>query len=161
MRMFTLNSVAYSLILKFPNTFSNRTAFYLQNYNPQSRQSAKLFLQSSELGLPPPLARRHVCPPPPLVQGEGAPGTLAGVRGGWKSPNSGEGTYTVVLTLYNLFLLSIIMYDSSQRSSMCRWRRTGSTWPWCWTGSSSGSSAWLLWVSSAHAHCAIIFTLNV
>jgi hypothetical protein len=31
----------------------------------QSRQSAKLFLQSSELELPHPLSRRRVCPPPP------------------------------------------------------------------------------------------------
>ncbi len=30
---------------------------------PQSRQSAKLFLQSSELGLPQPLSRRRLCPP--------------------------------------------------------------------------------------------------
>ncbi len=29
----------------------------------QSRQSAKLFLQSSELGLPHPFSRRRVCPP--------------------------------------------------------------------------------------------------
>ncbi len=41
--------------------------------NRQSRQSAKLFLQSSELGLPQPLTRRRVChPPPPLVPGGGA-----------------------------------------------------------------------------------------
>jgi hypothetical protein len=32
---------------------------------PQSRQSAKLFLQSLELGLSQPLTRRRVCPPPP------------------------------------------------------------------------------------------------
>jgi hypothetical protein len=30
----------------------------------RSRQSAKLFLQSSELGLPHPLSRRRECPPP-------------------------------------------------------------------------------------------------
>ncbi len=36
------------------------------HWRPQSRQSAKLFLQSSELGLPQPLTRRRVCPPPPL-----------------------------------------------------------------------------------------------
>ena len=35
---------------------------------PQSRQSAKLFLQSLELGLPQPLTRRRVCPPP-LIPG--------------------------------------------------------------------------------------------
>jgi hypothetical protein len=51
----------------------------------QSRQSAKLFLQSSELGLPHPLTRRRVCSPllwcaPPLwFRGRG---TLASGRGG-------------------------------------------------------------------------------
>ncbi len=38
-------------------------------YKPQSRQSAKLFLQSSEMGLPQPLTRRRVCPPPPVLGG--------------------------------------------------------------------------------------------
>ncbi len=37
----------------------------------QSKQSAKLFLQSSELGLPQPLARRRICPPPFGSGGEG------------------------------------------------------------------------------------------
>ncbi len=37
----------------------------------QSRQSAKLFLQSSELGLPQPLTRRRVCSPTPRFWGEG------------------------------------------------------------------------------------------
>ncbi len=36
---------------------------------PQSRQSAKLFLQSSESGLPQPLTRRRVCPPSPVLGG--------------------------------------------------------------------------------------------
>ncbi len=35
----------------------------------QSRQSAKLFLQSSESGLPQPLTRRRVCPSPPVLWG--------------------------------------------------------------------------------------------
>ncbi len=35
----------------------------------QSRQSAKLFLQSLDLGLPQPLTRTRVCPPPLLVPG--------------------------------------------------------------------------------------------
>ncbi len=39
---------------------------------PRGRQSAKLFLQSSELGLPQPLTHRRVCPPPHLVPGGGA-----------------------------------------------------------------------------------------
>jgi hypothetical protein len=44
---------------------------------PHSRQSAKPFLQPSELGLPQPLTRRPVCPPPP---GSGGRGTLVGER---------------------------------------------------------------------------------
>ncbi len=38
---------------------------------PQSRLSARLFLQSSELGLPHPLTRRQVCPPPLGKRGVG------------------------------------------------------------------------------------------
>jgi hypothetical protein len=43
-------------------------------------QSAKLFLKSSELGLPQPLIRRRVCPPPPPPD-SGGRGTLSGERG--------------------------------------------------------------------------------
>jgi hypothetical protein len=67
----------------------------------QSRQSAKLFLKLSELGLPQPLARRRVSPPP---TGSGGRSTLDGERG-WESPNSYEGTYTVVLFIYTYFVL--------------------------------------------------------
>jgi hypothetical protein len=51
----------------------------------QSRQSAKLFLQSLELGLPQPLTRRLVCPAP-LDPGSGGTGTLAGERGVGRVP---------------------------------------------------------------------------
>jgi hypothetical protein len=45
----------------------------IQYCSSQSRQSAKLFLQSLELGLSQPLTRTRVCPPPhPLVPGGGA-----------------------------------------------------------------------------------------
>jgi hypothetical protein len=68
-------------------------------YIPQSRQSAKLFLQSSELVLPQPLT---VCAtPPPRFWGEGH--TRWRERG-WESPISDEGTYTVVLFIYRYFL---------------------------------------------------------
>jgi hypothetical protein len=43
----------------------------------QSRQSAKLFLQSSELGLPHPLNCRRLCPLPPCFRGEGHMHSLA------------------------------------------------------------------------------------
>ncbi len=46
-------------------------------------QSAKLFLQSSEMGLPQPLTRRASVPPPP---GSGGKGTLAGERGVGRVP---------------------------------------------------------------------------
>ncbi len=49
----------------------------------QSRQSAKLFLQSLELGLPQPLTRRRVRPP---TFGSRGRGTLAGERGGGRVP---------------------------------------------------------------------------
>jgi hypothetical protein len=54
----------------------------IRQLEPQSRQSAKLFLLSSELGLPQPLTRRRVCPPP----GSGGRGTVAGERGVGRVP---------------------------------------------------------------------------
>jgi hypothetical protein len=61
------------------------------------------FLQPSELGLPhPPPAGE--CAPHPLVQGGGH--TRLRKRGWeWGSPNSDEGTYTVVLCLYKYFVV--------------------------------------------------------
>jgi hypothetical protein len=60
----------------------------------QSRQSAKLSLQSSELGLPhPPYPQASV--PPPFGLGGGH--TRLRKRG-WGSPNSDEGTYTVYIS---------------------------------------------------------------
>jgi hypothetical protein len=60
-------------------------------YSPQSRQSAKLFLQSSEFWLPQPLTRRRVCPPRP--------------------PRSDEGTYTVVLIIYTYFVVFSVWWS--------------------------------------------------
>jgi hypothetical protein len=63
---------------------------------PQSRQSAKLLLQSSELGLPQPPTRRLVCPLPPVSRGEG---NTRWRERGWESPNSDEG-HTLWYSLY-------------------------------------------------------------
>jgi hypothetical protein len=60
----------------------------------QSRQSANLFLKSSELGLPQPLTRRRVL-------GGGA-SSLA--REGLGESQFDEGTYTVVLFIYTYFV---------------------------------------------------------
>ncbi len=51
-----------------------------------------------------------MCPPPP---GLGGRGTLAGERGGWKSPSSDEGTYTVVLYIYMYFVHPMMHYIAS------------------------------------------------
>jgi hypothetical protein len=92
-------------------TFSN----YDKNcWKPQSRQSAKLFLQSSELGLPQPLKRRRVCPLPP---GSGGEGHTRWRERGWESPNSDEGTYTVVLFMYTYFVLETILMHGWFRMS--------------------------------------------
>jgi hypothetical protein len=47
--------------------------------NPQSRQTARLFLRSSALGPPNPLTRRRMCPLPLWFRGEGL--TRWGERG--------------------------------------------------------------------------------
>jgi hypothetical protein len=75
---------------------------------PQSRQSAKLFLKSSELGLPQPLTRRRVCPPPP---GEG---DTRWRERGWESHNSDEGTNTVVLFINTYFVVHSNFIPGSQ-----------------------------------------------
>ncbi len=75
--------------LQLPGTFGGlSSARNIQLFlcsKPQSRQSARLFLQSSELGLPHPLPHRRV-PPPPFWFGRGGGGTLARGRGGGKVP---------------------------------------------------------------------------
>ncbi len=69
----------------------------------QSRQSARIFLQSSELGTPHPLTRRRVCPPPPYFVPWGGGDTLACGRGdGEGGSNSYEETDTVVSIIYVL-----------------------------------------------------------
>jgi hypothetical protein len=67
---------------------------------PQRRQSPKLFLKSSEVGLPQPLPRWRVCPPPPITGGRH---TRQRERG-WESPNSDEVTYTVVFFIYRYLM---------------------------------------------------------
>jgi hypothetical protein len=71
----------------------------------QSRQSAKPFLQSSELGLPQPLTRRRVCT---LPFGSGGEGHTRWQERGWESPYSNDGTYTVVLFIYKYFVVDTV-----------------------------------------------------
>jgi hypothetical protein len=63
---------------------------------PQSRQSAKFFLQSLELGLPQPLNRTRVFPFPFWFRGEGHTRWL---ERGWESPNPTRG-HTLWYSLY-------------------------------------------------------------
>ncbi len=71
--------------------------------DPQSRQSAKLFFQSSKLGLPQPLTRRRVCPPP-LVPGGVA--HFSGERGGGRVPFRRGDKYCGTLYKFALCALS-------------------------------------------------------
>jgi hypothetical protein len=92
----------------------NTHTLYVRYYRSQSRQSAKLFLHSSELGLPQPLACRRVCPPR-----TGGRDTLAGERGVGGSPNSDEGTYTAVLfILYVLCVPLVSLCSTCQREKV-------------------------------------------
>ncbi len=65
----------------------------------QSRQSAKPFLQSSELGLSQPPTRRLVCPLPPVSGGRG---TLAGEKGVGRVPIPTRGVQCGTLYMYVL-----------------------------------------------------------
>jgi hypothetical protein len=73
------------------------TGAVLREIIPQSTQSAKPFLQSLELGLPPP--PQASVPPTLRFRGEGH--TRLRERG--ESPNSNEGTDTVVHLVYMQF----------------------------------------------------------
>ncbi len=85
-----------SIFRQSPPLFLNR------HIKTQSRQSAKLFLQSSELGLPNPSPSGE-CAPPPFGPGGGGWIHSQGERG-WGSPNSDEGTNTVVLFINTYFV---------------------------------------------------------
>jgi hypothetical protein len=66
-----------------------------RTYRAQSRQSAKPFLQSSELGLSPPSLASECAPPP----GSGGRGTFAGERGFGRVPIPTKG-HTLWYSLY-------------------------------------------------------------
>jgi hypothetical protein len=79
-------------------------------YTPQSSQSAKLFVQSSELGLPQPLTRTRVCPPP-LHRGRG---TLAGERG---VPIPTRDIHCGTLNIYSTCMYFVVYTPSLQNSA--------------------------------------------
>jgi hypothetical protein len=76
---------------------------------PQSRQSAKLFLKSSEMGLPQPLTRRRVCPPPPPVLGGGAQCALAGERGVGRVPIPTKGHTLWYHVWYSIYIRTLFV----------------------------------------------------
>jgi hypothetical protein len=82
------------------------TRIYLSE---QSEQSAKLLLGSSELGSPTPSPAGECATP--LVRG----GHTCLREKGWGSPNSDEGTYTVVLYKYMYFVLEWQCTDQSRK----------------------------------------------
>ncbi len=82
---------------------------------PQSRQSAKLSLKSSELGLPKPLTRRRVCPPPGSG-GRDMHSTLARERGLGESQFQRGDIHCGTLYIYVLCALhhGLINYKNTQ-----------------------------------------------
>ncbi len=68
---------------------------------PQSRQSAKFFLRCRNWDSPNPSPAGECAPPP---SGSGGEGHTRWRERGWESPNSDEGTYTVVLFIYTYFV---------------------------------------------------------
>jgi hypothetical protein len=72
---------------------------------PQIRQSAKRFSSRWNWDYPTPLAAGE-CAPPPFGPGGRAHSFAAKGVGHWGSPNSNEGTYTVVLYIYKYFVIA-------------------------------------------------------
>ncbi len=84
-------------IISSEHVSTDSTFFYLL---PQSRQSAKRFSSRWNWDSPTPLAAGEWAPPP---FGTGGGHTRLRLKG-WGSPNSNEGTYTVVLYIYKYFV---------------------------------------------------------
>ncbi len=88
---------------------------------PQSRQSDKFFFQSSELGLPQPLARRRVCPPPPPP-----------VLGGLAREGAGESKFRRGDIHFGTIYIYVLCGDDLPHPSWSRtcWARSRRhTWP--------------------------------
>ncbi len=68
---------------------------------PQSRPSAKLFSSRRNWDSPNPSPAGECAPPP---SGSGGEGHTRWRERGWESPNSNEGTNTVVLFIYTYFV---------------------------------------------------------
>jgi hypothetical protein len=99
-----VETIPVIIVFVYLSVFQMGLIFGRRRIKPQSRQSAKPFLQSSELGLPPPLTRRRVCPPP----GSGGRGTLAGEKGGGRVPIPTRG-HTL---WYSIFLSTLWIKQS-------------------------------------------------
>ncbi len=104
---FIYHTLADFLYFYSEGSYINSLHTTFPNTTPQSRQSAKRLLQSSEMGLPHPFSRR---PPPTLWSGGGGHTRLR--ERGWESPNADEGTDTVVLYIYKYFVHHTLQLDT-------------------------------------------------
>jgi hypothetical protein len=105
-------------------TSSQSLHYFLTWFTPHSSQSAKLCLQSSELGLPQPLTRKQVCPL--WFWGDGH--THWRGRGWETSPNSDGGTYTVVL--YTVYVLVCTLWFTRREQKYTEKAYTMFSNPW-------------------------------
>jgi hypothetical protein len=88
-----------------------------RQHQTQSRQSGRLFLQSSELG-PPLLTHRRVCPPPHFGSGGGGTHSLAGEGRGFQCRRGDRlcstlSIYVLYFVAPGLWEMSFIMYSCS------------------------------------------------
>ncbi len=117
----------FNIFASFAFMLSRHTV--VEECGPQSGQSAKLFLQSLELGLPKPLARKRVWPSPPLwFLGKG---TLVCGRGGGGVPIPTRGHIR-----WNSMNICTVWYSPY----IMRWtRRLWAIWP-AWSSRPAGAT---------------------
>jgi hypothetical protein len=88
-------------------------------------QSAKLFLKSSELGLPHPLTRRRVCPPPSGSGGGGGTHLLAGpylcpLWGGANSRYSKKAWFSIPFSFHALSYIFVQVTEGAEGRTAVR-----------------------------------------
>ncbi len=96
-------------------TYNSASAGWPIKSEPQSRESAKLFSVVG-IGTPPPPPPQASVHPHPLVRGVGH--TRLRERG-WRSPNSDEGTYTVVPYIYKYFVVRTNRWEKVYCEKLC------------------------------------------
>jgi hypothetical protein len=110
---------------KRPKTkkITNSKSIYFEWAKAQSRQSARLFLQSSELGLPRPLIPWRVCFPLLWFRGRDI---LACGRSGGRGVSIRTRRQTLQVRWYSRFIFTFTVINQSMCEHLASW--SGNTW---------------------------------